>query len=213
MSRITIHPDVIRLLVSSQFFNLMAQTLDNSYLDHRHWLALQQTNPNLNLNSNFRVVGGAVVSTACGSSTSVRTLRDPVRSGSVHRISPGLGHHPRQVVAEAWRHDSVGSGDRARGRSRLRACHRHGTWTGYSRTTRAGGRARRVHRPNAGAEGPHSNPGDSGRQGRTRRTDLGSRGPVRMRAGLVSGRAETQLSRAVRARHGLGVGRKRAQHG
>ena len=58
MSRITIPPDVIQLLVSSQFFNLMAQTLDNSYIDHRAWLALQQNNPNLNLNSNFRVVGG-----------------------------------------------------------------------------------------------------------------------------------------------------------
>jgi len=58
MSRSSIPPDVIQLLVSSQFFNLMAQTLDNSYLDHRHWLALQKNNPNLNLNNNFRVAGG-----------------------------------------------------------------------------------------------------------------------------------------------------------
>jgi hypothetical protein len=58
MSRVDMPREALQLLLLSATFKQMAQTLDNSYLDHRHWFALQQNNPNLKLNKAFRVVGG-----------------------------------------------------------------------------------------------------------------------------------------------------------
>jgi hypothetical protein len=54
----SIPDDAIRLLRLSATFRKMAQILDNSYLDHQHWIALQQKNPGLTLNNNLLVVGG-----------------------------------------------------------------------------------------------------------------------------------------------------------
>lgn len=58
--RPNIPDDAIRLLRLSTTFRQMAQRLDNSYLDHQHWQALQQKNPNLTLDKNFRVLGGGL---------------------------------------------------------------------------------------------------------------------------------------------------------
>ena len=58
LSRIIIPPDPINLLRQSGAFGFMTNVLDNSYLDHQHWIALQKSNPALRLNSAFRVAGG-----------------------------------------------------------------------------------------------------------------------------------------------------------
>ena len=58
MSRVTIPDAAIGLLLRSAKFRHMAQALDDAYLDHQHWFALQKNNPNLRLNNNFRVASG-----------------------------------------------------------------------------------------------------------------------------------------------------------
>jgi hypothetical protein len=58
MSRVTIPADAVRLLVLSKEFRRMAKILDSAYVDHRRWIALREKNPRLQLNDNFRIVGG-----------------------------------------------------------------------------------------------------------------------------------------------------------
>lgn len=60
LSRVTIPARAVQLLRLASTFMKMVKTLDASYVDHRRWIALQEKNPSLKLDANFRVAGGSL---------------------------------------------------------------------------------------------------------------------------------------------------------
>ena len=104
----------------------MARAWTIALVDHQHWQALQQKNPNLTLDKDFRFWGGRdwPSSLLCV----YGRFGVPVLPGSSIE-SPTGWDIIRFNDSLSRTYDPLDSGDRARDRSCLRACRATGAWT------------------------------------------------------------------------------------